>query len=67
MVFFIREWPNKTATLMTEDGVVLWTFTNVKEAEFVCEEWYRVQKEDVKYYVEYVDGLDPSGSSCYAA
>jgi hypothetical protein len=67
MLFFIREWPNKTATLMTENGVVLWTFASVKEAENVCEEWYRVQKDDVKYYVDYVDSLDPSGSSCYAA
>ncbi len=26
MIFYIKEWPNKMATLMTENGVVLCTF-----------------------------------------
>lgn len=35
----IKEWPNKMATLMTEDGVVLWTFNNVEEARKVWQDW----------------------------
>ena len=49
MIFFIKEWPNRTATLMADNGTVLWTFTSVSEARKVCEEWYRVQGEQVDY------------------
>lgn len=44
MRFYIKEWPNKTATLMTCNGSVLWTFCSVKEALDVCKEWYKVQE-----------------------
>ena len=40
MNFYIKEWPNKTATLMSDNGIVLWTFTNVDTALQVCKEWY---------------------------
>jgi hypothetical protein len=43
MTFFIREWPNKTATLMADNGAVLWTFGSVAEAQKVCRDWYLVQ------------------------
>ena len=43
MTFFIREWPNKTATLMADNGAVLWTFPSVDEAQKVCRDWYLVQ------------------------
>lgn len=39
MQCLIKEWPNKMATLMTEDGVVLWTFSNVEEARKVWQDW----------------------------
>jgi len=39
MHYLIKEWPNKMATLMTEDGVVLWTFNNVEEAKQVWQDW----------------------------
>lgn len=39
MYCLIKEWPNKMATLMTEDGVVLWTFNNVEEARKVWHDW----------------------------
>jgi len=42
MTFFIREWPNKTATLMADNGTVLWTFPSVEEAQQVCRDWYLV-------------------------
>ncbi len=39
MYCLIKEWPNKMATLMTEDGVVLWTFSNAEEARKVWQDW----------------------------
>ncbi len=41
----IKEWPNKMATLMTEDGVVLWTFSDVEEARKVWQDWCSLQNE----------------------
>jgi hypothetical protein len=33
------------ATLMTEDGVVLWTFSNVEEARKVWHDWCSLQND----------------------
>jgi hypothetical protein len=49
MRFFIKEWPNKTATLMAENGTVLWTFASAEEAENVCKNWSEVQDENPVY------------------
>lgn len=63
MSFYIQEWPNKTATLMAQNGTVVWTFSNVAEAEKVCLEW---SKQHTCYSRESLDaGQDLSGSSCY--
>ncbi len=35
MFCYIKEWPNKMATLMTVDGVVLCTFNSIDEAQTV--------------------------------
>ncbi len=43
MYCLIKEWPNKMATLMTEDGVVLWTFRDVEEARKVWQDWCSLQ------------------------
>ena len=32
MSFYIKEWPDNTATLMTESGRVVWTFASAEEA-----------------------------------
>ncbi len=32
MNFYIKEWPDDTATLMTQDGRVVWIFPSVEEA-----------------------------------
>lgn len=47
MQYLIKEWPNKMATLMTEDGVVLWTFNNVKEAEKVWCDWRSLKEQKI--------------------
>ncbi len=44
MTFYIKEWPNKKATLMTEDGVVVDTFRDVEEARRVWQDWCKEQK-----------------------
>jgi len=49
MRFFIKEWPNKSATLMAENGTVLWTFANAEAAEKVCKNWSQVQKDNPGY------------------
>ncbi len=33
MSFYIKEWPDNTATLITEGGRVVWNFPSVEEAE----------------------------------
>lgn len=65
MYFYIKEWPNKTAILMAENGSILWIFHSVEEAQAVCREWYRVQDGDVEYYFE--NDLDPTSASCALA
>ncbi|MEK7302978.1 MAG: hypothetical protein AAB073_07500 [Pseudomonadota bacterium] len=48
------------ATLMTEDGVVLWTFSNVEEARKVWSTWCSLQKDRITNQIGY---LDKSGLS----
>lgn len=55
MHFIIKEWPNKMATLMTEDGVVLWTFSDAEEARRVCHAWRSLQKDRPAYQIGYLD------------
>ena len=43
MNFRIQEWPDKSATLMLDDGTHLVTYSSVDEAIAVCEEWYQNQ------------------------
>jgi hypothetical protein len=35
----IKEWDNRTATIMTENGQVLWTFSSIQDARLACREW----------------------------
>lgn len=37
MNFYIKEWPDNTATLITESGHVVWFFPSVEEAEEAAE------------------------------
>ena len=69
MVFYIKEWPDNTATLLGKDGAVLWTFSSVEEAQHVCQEWYQVYKEDLNYDEVHEGslGLDPGDATCAVA
>ena len=51
MNFYIKEWPNKMATLMTDDGVVLWTFSNAEEAHSVWRDWCKLHENKVSYKI----------------
>lgn len=51
MLFYIKEWANETATLMTEDGIALWNFASADEARKVLRDWYSVQEGDIRYHV----------------
>ena len=55
MTFFIKQWPDHTATLMADNGAVLWTFSSVAEARAVCEEWYKVRGEEVDALTDILD------------
>ena len=47
MTFFIKEWQDKSASLMTTNGYVLWTFESLDAARKVCQEWYQVSDDNV--------------------
>ncbi len=70
MIFFIKEWPNRTATLMADNGTVLWTFHSVAEARKVCEEWYKARGEPADYQIYALQDpgqgamQDPSCATC---
>ena len=71
MFFYIKEWSDGTATLMTKTGAVLWTFYSVEDAQQVCRDWYQVHQEDVDYYTEEVNGdrvsMDLTCTTCAVA
>ena len=54
MYCLIKEWPNKMATLMTEDGVVLWTFSNVEEAREVWHAWSSLHNNKASNQTDYL-------------
>ena len=54
MYCLIKEWPNKMATLMTEDGVVLWTFSDIEETRKVWQDWCYLQNNRIANQIEYL-------------
>jgi len=42
MKVYIKEWPNRTATIMTGNGQVIWTFSSMEEAHQACSEWHNL-------------------------
>lgn len=41
MTILIKQWRNNTASLMLDSGEILWTFSNIDEAEKACQHWMR--------------------------
>ncbi len=47
MEFYIKEWADKSASLITRDGYRLWTFINIDAALVACRDWYNVSEDRV--------------------
>jgi len=39
MRIYIKEWPNRTASIITAEGQVIWTFSSSESARQACREW----------------------------
>ena len=54
MKFYIKEWADETATLMTEMGYVQAYFSSISDAKTACYEWcfanHSEQKNEIKVY-----------------
>ena len=42
MHVYIKEWPNRTATIMSVTGQVIWTFSSTTEARHACSAWHNL-------------------------
>jgi len=60
MEFYIQELPDGKATLMTRDGLYLFTFRNLNLARQACEDWYRMYGNEVGE----ISGMSDGNVSC---
>ena len=42
MKVYIKEWADKTASLLTENGQVVWTFSSAAAARQACTDWHSI-------------------------
>lgn len=54
MQYFIKEWPDRSASLYAEDGYLLETFTTLDEALHVCRTDCRVEPISVESHFSYL-------------
>jgi hypothetical protein len=51
MRVYIKEWPNRTASIITAEGQVIWTFSSSETARQACREWGSLlSPDDVECY-----------------
>ena len=51
MRIYIKEWPNRTASIITAEGQVIWTFSSSEFARQACREWRSlISPNDVESY-----------------
>lgn len=51
MRIYIKEWPNQTASIITAEGQVIWTFSSSETARQACREWRSLMSpNDVESY-----------------
>jgi hypothetical protein len=51
MRIYIKEWSNKTASIITAEGQVIWTFSSSESARQACREWRSLMSpNDVESY-----------------
>ncbi len=46
MKVYIKEWADKTASLLTENGQVVWTFSSAAAARQACTDWHSISHMD---------------------
>lgn len=46
MEFFIKQWPDRSATLMTANGYALSIFDSAEQAHLACQAWYEAYGHD---------------------
>jgi hypothetical protein len=61
MRVYIKEWPNKTATVMTGNGQVVWTFSSVAEARRACREWRSINTAEPILFEDVTDNPGVAG------
>ena len=58
MRVIIKQWPNRTATIMSESGQLIWTFSSTDEARRACRDWHNlVDSEPVHVYEDGSDSI----------
>ena len=54
MQYFIKEWPDRTASIIAEDGHLLATLNSLKEALHICRKDCRVEPMSVASHFSYL-------------
>jgi len=52
MKFYVKEWNDKTVSLMTENGNVLGYFPSIFDALTACEEWYMYNNNEPRHEIK---------------
>ena len=66
MNFYIKTWPDDTATLMTDNGQVLWSFHCLNDAVSAAREWYAMNDDKIGNLESLDDGeIDSLLEACY--
>ena len=66
MNFYIKTWPDDTATLMTDNGQVLWSFHCLNDAVSAAREWYAMNDDKIGNLESLEDGeIDSLLEACY--
>ena len=42
MKVYIKEWADRTASILTDNGQVIWTFSSAAAARQACTDWHSV-------------------------
>lgn len=54
MDYFVKEWPNRKASIVAEDGYLLDTFNTLKEAIFACRQGCHIDPLHVESHHSYL-------------
>ena len=54
MQYYVKEWPDRTATLVAEDGHDLTTFPSLEQAVMACRLWCHVNPQRIEKHTNYL-------------